>query len=47
MSDQELRLEISEAILKYHTPEDNRTQCCYGECTHVEDAAIARGEIDE
>lgn len=46
MSEEELRQAISEAILKWHTPEDNRTGCCYGECTHVEDASIARGEDD-
>ena len=44
MTEQEVRNQISEEILKWHTPENNRSQCCYGDCTHVEDAAIARGE---
>jgi len=46
MNEEELRDSISQAILGWHTPEDNRTPCCYGECTHEEDAAIARGEVD-
>jgi hypothetical protein len=46
MNEEELRDSISQAILKWHTPEDNRTPCCYSECTHTEDAAIARGEVD-
>ena len=45
MSEQEIRQSISDEILKWHTPEDNRSHCCYGECTHVEDAMIARGEV--
>lgn len=43
----EVRQAISDAILEWHTPEDNRSHCCYGECTHIEDAAIARGEIED
>jgi hypothetical protein len=46
MNEEELRDSISQAILEWHTPEDNRTPCCYGECTHEEDAAIARGEVN-
>lgn len=45
MSEQEIRKAISDAILKWHTPEDNTTFCAYNECTHLGDAAIARGEI--
>jgi hypothetical protein len=47
MNEQELRLSISDAILEWHTPEDNRTGCCYAECSHIEDAAIARGEVTD
>lgn len=39
-----VRSMISENILKWHTPEDNTTACCYGDCTHEEDASVARGE---
>lgn len=38
---------IADDILKWHTPEDNTSPCCYNDCTHEEDAAIARGEIDD
>ena len=39
-----VRQVIAEDILWWHTPEDNATPCCYGDCTHEEDAAIAKGE---
>jgi hypothetical protein len=37
-----LREQIAEDILWWHTPEDNQSGCCYGDCTHEEDAKIAK-----
>lgn len=41
----QVREVVARNIMKYHTPEDNTTPCCYQDCTHEEDAAIAKGEI--
>ena len=42
-----LRADIAEKILNWHTLEDNTSPCCYNDCTHEEDAAIARGDIND
>lgn len=40
---QKVREQIAQDILKWHTPNDNTTHCLYNDCTHEEDAEIAKG----